>query len=66
MNAYLEMQIRHQKEMDAFPMFAAFNQQQFEEGMKKLGLKPTDTKSVQSIGYSMFARKADIPAYRVK
>lgn len=64
MNAYLEMQTRHQEEMNAFPMFAAFNERQFEEGMKKLGLRPTNTKAVQSIGYSMFVRKKDMPAFQ--
>ena len=64
MNAYLEMQIRHQEEMNAFPMFAAFNKDQFEEGMKKLGLNPTDMKAIQSVGYSMYARKKDMPAFR--
>lgn len=64
MNAYLEMQTRHQEEMNAFPMFAAFNKEQFEEGMKKLGLKPTDMKAIRSVGYSMFIRKKDEPAFR--
>lgn len=64
MNAYLEMQTRHQEEMNAFPMFAAFNKEQFEEGMKKLGLRPANTKAVQSIGYSMFVRKKDMPAFQ--
>lgn len=64
MNAYLEMQNRHQEEVNAFPMFAAFNNEQFDEGMRKLGLKPTKTKAIQSIGYGMFARKKDIPVFQ--
>lgn len=64
MNAYLEMQVRHQEELNAFPMFAAFNKEQFEEGMKKLGLKPTNMKAIQNVGYSMFIRKKDEPAFR--
>lgn len=64
MNAYLEMQIRQQEEMNAFPMFAAFNKEQFEEGMKKLDLNPTNIKAIQSVGYSMYARKKDMPAFR--
>jgi hypothetical protein len=64
MNAYLEMQTRHQEEMNAFPMFAAFNEAQFEEGMKKLGLKPTNMDAIQSVGYAMFIRKKDSPAFR--
>lgn len=64
MNAYLEMQVRHQEELNAFPMFAAFNKEQFEESMKKLGLKPTNMKAIQNVGYSMFIRKKDEPAFR--
>jgi hypothetical protein len=64
MNAYLEMQTRHQEEMNAFPMFAAFNKEQFEEGMKKLGLGPTNMNAIQSVGYAMFIRKKDSPAFR--
>lgn len=64
MNAYLEMQTRHQEEMNAFPMFAAFNKEQFEEGMKKLGLRPTNMNAIQSVGYAMFIRKKDSPGFR--
>lgn len=41
MNAYQEMQDRQQKEFNSFPCFFAFGQEQFDEGMKKLGLKPS-------------------------
>lgn len=64
MNAYLDMQARHQEEMNAFPMFAAFTKDQFAEGMKKLGLKVTDMDAITSIGYSMFIRKKDTSAFR--
>lgn len=46
MNAYQEMQDRQQKEFNSFPCFFAFGQEQFDEGMKKLGLKPGDTKLI--------------------
>lgn len=46
MNAYQEMQDRQQKEFNSFPCFFAFSQEQFDEGMKKLGLKPGDTKLI--------------------
>lgn len=37
---YAEMSRRHRKEMDAFPCFWAYSAEQFEEGMRKLGLDP--------------------------
>ena len=42
-NQYQEMRNRQQAEVNAFPMFFAFNKQQFAEGMRKLGLSPSDT-----------------------
>jgi len=38
MNSYLELKEKHQKEVNEFPMFFAFNDKQFKEGMKKFGL----------------------------
>ena len=35
MNAYQEMITRHQAEFNSFPMFFAFSQQQFDDGMQK-------------------------------
>lgn len=64
MNAYQEMITRHQAEFNSFPMFFAFNNQQFDEGMQKLGLNPTDTKSVCSFGAGGFYRKSDAPQLR--
>lgn len=61
MNAYQEMITQHQAEFNNFPMFFAFNNQQFDEGLQKLGLNPTDTKSVCSFGAGGFYRKADEP-----
>lgn len=39
-NQYQEMRNHQQAEVNAFPMFFAFNKQQFAEGMRKLGLSP--------------------------
>lgn len=36
MNAYQELQDKQQAEFSAFPCFFAFDQKQFDEGMKKL------------------------------
>lgn len=44
---------RHQKEFNDFSkknMFFAFDKKQFEEGMKKLGLEPSETNKIVSIG----------------
>jgi hypothetical protein len=50
MNAYLVMQQKHQEEFNAFPMAFAFSNKQFEEGMARLGLKPTDTDKIYKLG----------------
>ena len=65
MNKYREMRDKHQKEVDAFPMFFAFNENQFEEGMKKLGLGPDDTDKIYKLGSTGgFYRKTDAAAFR--
>src|SRR5699024_12704326 len=48
-NQVQEMRNSQQAEVNAFPMFFAFNKQQFAEGMRKLGLSPSDTRQVCSI-----------------
>ena len=63
MNAYQEMKDRQQKEFDAFPMRAAFSQQQFESMMEKWGLTVNDTDKICSIGGGCYIRKADIAAF---
>ena len=62
---YLEMKERHQKEIDAFPMFFAFSEKQFQEGMARLGLEPTDTGKIYKFGDTGgFYRKTDSPALK--
>lgn len=39
-------------------IFFAFNDEQFKEGMEKIGLKESDTKSICSIGYSGYVLKS--------
>ena len=63
MNAYQEMKDRQQKEFDAFPMRAAFSQQQFQQMMEKWGLTLNDTDKICSIGGGCYIRKADIAAF---
>ena len=63
MNAYQEMKDRQQKEFNAFPMGAAFSQQQFQQMMEKWGLTLNDTDKICSIGGGCYIRKADIAAF---
>lgn len=50
MNRYFEMKRKHSEQLNSFPMFFAFNQQQFDEGMRKLGLREKDFDKICSIG----------------
>ena len=53
------MKDRQQKEFDAFPMGAAFSQQQFQQMMEKWGLTLNDTDKICSIGGGCYIRKTD-------
>lgn len=58
METYLGMKARHSKEFDSFEgIFFAFNNSQFAEGMQKVGLEPTATKEIYSIGAGGYIRK---------
>lgn len=60
MNKYLQLKEKHQKEFNNFPMFFAFDQKQFVEGMNKLGLTENDTDKIYSFGNTGgYFRKAD-------
>ena len=61
MNKYIELKRKHEKEVNEFPMMFAFSNEQFEEGMKKLGVKIKD--ELVGIGYGGFVREADAEAY---
>ncbi len=63
METYLEMKDRHQKEVEAFPMAFAFNNEQFKEGMEKLGFDVKDTSKICSTGGGGFIRKSDADAF---
>ena len=60
-NRYQEMRNRQQAEVTAFPMFFAFSNKQFEEGMHKLGLTIKDACQMCSIGAGGYCRKSDVP-----
>ena len=58
-NQYKILTDRQQAEVDAFPLMFAFSQKQFDEGMIRWGLKPTDTHLILRIGAGGFVRKSD-------
>lgn len=60
---YRRMKKRQREEINAFPMAFAFSKTQLAEGMQKLGLQPTDTDQVASIGGGGFVRKTDVEAF---
>lgn len=62
MNKYAELSAKHQAEVNAFPFMWAFSKKQFEEGMAQLGLLPTDTDKIYSIGSGGYIRKTDSDA----
>ncbi len=64
MNEYKTLKEKHKKEVNSFPMVFAFNNDQFKEGMEKLGLTEKDTNKVVSIGAGGFIRKDDVKAYK--
>jgi len=59
MNEYLKIIKKHSDDISAFPMFFAFNNEQFEKGMKKLGLEKTDTSKICSFNGGGYLRKTD-------
>ena len=64
MNKYQEMKERHQKEVNEFPMAFAFSKEQFDEGMRKLGLDPSETDKVCRIPAGGFCRLDDVDRLR--
>lgn len=62
-NKYDEIKEKHQKIVDDFPMKFAFSDEQFNQSMRELGLKSTDTDKVVSIGNGGFIRKTDVKKY---
>ena len=59
METYEAMKQRHQKEVNDFPLGAAFSDKQFEEMMKNWGLTVKDCDKIYRIGSGMYVRKSD-------
>ena len=62
-NKYDEIKEKHQQRVNNFPMIFAFSQEHLYEGMKKLGLKSTDTDKIYDMGMGCFIKKIDIDDY---
>lgn len=62
-NQYKELKKKFQKEFNKFPVFFAFDNKQFQEGMEKLGLKENEIDRIVSIGAGGYIRKTDIKKY---
>lgn len=60
---YSELKFKHQAEVNAFPLGAAFNDKQFEEMMEKWGLTPDDTDKIYHLGMGCYIRKCDHEAF---
>ena len=63
-NLYAQQKNRHQKEMNAFPLGACFNNEQFDQMMRNWGLTPDDTDKICSVGGGCYVRKSDSAAFR--
>lgn len=63
MNTYKQLKDKHQKEMDAFPLGAAFSNDQFAKMMQGWGLTVDDTDKICPIGAGCFIRKSDKEAF---
>ena len=63
--SYRQLKDRQQAEWDAFPLMFAFTSEQFDRGMSKLGLFPTDTHLIYKLGNTGgYYRKDDALALR--
>ena len=57
--SYIQLKMKHQDEINNFPMIFAFDNKNLEEGMLKLGLAITDKDKLFSTGYGGYIRKED-------
>ena len=66
METYIQIKARHQADINAFPIGAAFSKQQLADMLKKFDLPNNETgyAKIVSLGAGCFIRKSDIPAWR--
>ena len=60
---YQVLKAKHAEELNDFPIFFAFSNKQFEEGMEKAGLTVTDTDKIYSLTGGGFIKKTDSEAF---
>ena len=63
MNKYDEFKKKQHDEFNKFPMAFAFSDQQFKEGLEKLGLTENDKDKIIGIGAGGFIKASDKEAY---
>lgn len=64
-NQYVVLRKKHQEEVNAFPMKAAFSDEQFENILREWGYSRENyTEHIITIGAGMYMKKDDLPAFR--
>ena len=64
-NAYIEMKKQHEEQFNDFPMFFAFNDAQFKEGMEKFELDiKNDLDKITRTPYGGFMLKTDTARFK--
>jgi hypothetical protein len=61
--SYRALRERQQKDINKFPMFWAFSDEQFVEGMRRLGLEPEQTSEICRMPAGGFSRKSDVSSF---
>ena len=59
MESYQEIRKRHQEEFDLLPIFFAYGNKQFKEGMQSFNLTMADVGLISTIGSGGYIRKTD-------
>ena len=60
-NKYRLLKDKHQKEVNELPYMFAFNDEQFKNGLKKLGLNENETNKLIYFGAGIYLKKVDLP-----
>ena len=60
-NKYRLLKDKHQKEVNELPYMFAFNNEQFKNGLKKLGLNENETNKLIYFGAGIYLKKVDLP-----
>ena len=64
MNKYQELKESQSKRINSFPMFFAFTKSSSADGMKKFGLKETETDKIVSIGSGGYIKKESVQDFK--